>query len=300
MIWRTANGKYLLWIHNTALQLHSKVWPMTGRDLAWLVGGIERDGVIHWSQPELVCYVSPRRGVSYPDLIETGGRYLISATNKREARLIEVDRNLVQGLWSQDGPSTVTQQGLVLSHQGAHKGVTTLPMPRLPVLSDGGGFTLDLWFRLDEPSAGQVLLDSRTPSGCGLAVTTAAKGALRLELSDGVTKLAWESDAGLLTTGRRQHASLIVDGGPKTISIVIDGQLCDGGDDPARPFGVGRFLPVASKDRKPEGPQLGDVTGSAQLRIAPALQGRIESLRVYNRYLRTAEAVGNYHAGLNR
>lgn len=32
MVWRTAGGKYLLWIHNTALQLHSKIWPMTGRD----------------------------------------------------------------------------------------------------------------------------------------------------------------------------------------------------------------------------------------------------------------------------
>ena len=298
-IWRTSNGKYLLWIHNTALQLHSKVWPMTGRDLAWLAGGIERDGVIHWSQPELVCYVSPRRGVSYPDLLETEGRYVISATNKREARLIQIDRDLVEDLWRQEELHKVTEQGLVLSEQDSQDSTNQAVMPRLPNLAEAGGFAVDLWFHLDDSSAGQVLLDSRTASGHGLAVTTAADDTIKIELSDGVTKTAWQSDPGLLTAGKRHHAVLIVDGGPKTISIVIDGRLCDGGDDPTRPFGVGRFLPKPGKDRQSEGPKLGDVSGSQQLSIGPALRGRVESLRIYNRYLRTSEALGNYRAGLS-
>ncbi|MBN2295813.1 MAG: exo-alpha-sialidase [Pirellulales bacterium] len=293
-IWRATNGKYLMWIHNTALQLHSKIWPMTGRDLAWLVGGIERDGMIHWSQPELVCYVSPRRGVSYPDLIEVEDRYFISATNKREARLIELSRALVEGLWRQSGPYAVTQSGIVMSRKGAPDGPSIIPMPRLPKLSSGGAFTLDLWFRLNDLSAGQVLLDSRSPSGAGLAVTTAAEGTVQLELSDGRTSVTWASDPGLLTTGERHHAVFIVDGGPKTISIVIDGRLCDGGNDPSRPFGVGRFLTTPGKNRRAEVVELGDVSGSEQLRILPVLKGHIENLRIYDRYLLTSEAVGNY------
>jgi hypothetical protein len=34
------------------------------------------------------------------------------------------------------------------------------------------------------------------------------------------------------------------------------------------------------------------------LRIGPNLDGRMQRLRIYNRYLRTSEAVGNYRAGL--
>ena len=76
----------------------------------------------------------------------------------------------------------------------------------------------------------------------------------------------------------------IVDGGPKVISFVVDGVLCDGGETSI--YGWGRFSP-----------ELGDVNGSDTLRVAPGLKGRLDRVRVYDRYLRTSEAVGNYHAG---
>jgi hypothetical protein len=41
---------------------------------------------------------------------------------------------------------------------------------------------------------------------------------------------------------------------------------------------------------------LGDVSGPGKLRIAPSLKGALKSLRMYGRYLRTSEAIGNYHA----
>jgi hypothetical protein len=59
--------------------------------------------------------------------------------------------------------------------------------------------------------------------------------------------------------------------------------LCDGGA--ARQFGWGRF-----------NPNLRDVNGAKVLRIGPSLRGRIHHLRLYNRSLRTSEAVGNYRA----
>ena len=72
----------------------------------------------------------------------------------------------------------------------------------------------------------------------------------------------------------------IIDAGPKIITFVIDGRLCDGGA--SRQFGWGRY------------PQpLGDVSGSGELHVAPP----VEKLRIYRRYLRTSEAIGNFHAG---
>jgi hypothetical protein len=71
-----------------------------------------------------------------------------------------------------------------------------------------------------------------------------------------------------------------VDGGPKIITFVVDGVLCDGGDE--RQFGWGRFTP-----------NLREVNGAASLRVHPSVQ----RLRIYNRALRTSEAVGNFRAG---
>ena len=39
------------------------------------------------------------------------------------------------------------------------------------------------------------------------------------------------------------------------------------------------------------------VSGSGKLKIAPRFNGQVKSLRIYNRYLTTSEAISNYHAG---
>jgi hypothetical protein len=69
--------------------------------------------------------------------------------------------------------------------------------------------------------------------------------------------------------------------GPQIITFVVDGVLCDGGDQ--RQFGWGRFSPTL---RTPN--------SAATAKVASA----VHSLRIYNRVLRTSEAVGNYRAGL--
>ena len=43
--------------------------------------------------------------------------------------------------------------------------------------------------------------------------------------------------------------------------------------------------------------RLADVSGSGVLHAAPSLSGQLHSLRVYDRCLRTSEAVGNFRAG---
>ncbi len=74
---------------------------------------------------------------------------------------------------------------------------------------------------------------------------------------------------------------ITVDGGPKIITFVVDGILCDGGEQ--REFGWGRYSP-----------NLRTPVGADTLIIDPS----IRTLRIYNRALRTSEAVGNFQAGL--
>jgi hypothetical protein len=66
--------------------------------------------------------------------------------------------------------------------------------------------------------------------------------------------------------------------------FVVDGVLNDGGA--LRDYGWGR-LPKNHSD-----------VNSGPARLAPAIFGQIGRFRVYDRYLRTSEAVGNWRAGI--
>ena len=228
--------------------------------------------------------------MSYPDLVEDGGKYFLTETQKDIARVHEIDPALLDGLWSQFEAKGVSTAGLLLDV--AAPITKSVPMPTLPdflkrsTKGDYGrddlrqGFSLDLWIRLDSAQSGQILLANRTPDGKGFALQTTAEHAVELILNDGRTENRWSSDPGTLVTGKPQHIVAIIDGGPKVITFVIDGRLCDGGA--ARQFGWGRFSP-----------NLQSANGSPDLRMAKeALR-----LRLYNRYLRTSEAIGSYHAG---
>jgi len=279
MVWRTAGGKFLFWFHNNGNQ------SFQGRNPVWISGGIEKNGRIHWSQPEILLYhPDPNERMSYPDLIEQDGRFWVSETNKTVARVHQVDPALLEGLWNQGRTSAVVRRGLVLEAGPEELRAGQMDMPQGLDLKKTGGVTIEAWIRLEDLSAGQVLLDSRTPDGRGIALVTTEAGALRIELGDGRTKASWDCDPGLLTAGKRHHVAVIVDAGPRILSFVVDGVFCDGAD--ARKFGWGRYEE-----------QLGDVGGPGKLRVGPSLKGQIQRLRIYSRYLRTSEAVANFHAG---
>jgi hypothetical protein len=204
---------------------------------------------------------------------------------------------LLDGLFKQWDCRTVATEGLVLNMPGSPPLPREVPMPKLPDFHQRdarapdhrgkdlrAGFTLDLWLQFDALTPGQVVLDSRDATGKGAALTTTDTGTLKLTLNDGRSESSWDTDRGVVQVGQRQHVVVTVDGGPKIITFVVDGVLCDGGDQ--RQFGWGRFSPTL---RTPN---------SATLRIAPQMNGSVLALRIYNRYLRTSEAVANFQAGL--
>jgi hypothetical protein len=57
-----------------------------------------------------------------------------------------------------------------------------------------------------------------------------------------------------------------------------------------------RDLAWLSAGRLKFSPNLNDASGGRDLRIAPALHSELKHLRLYNRALRTSDAVGNLHA----
>ena len=307
--WKCQNGHYLYWFHNHGgrfIREHPNRPSIAYQDRnpVWIVGGVEIDSpkgrIIQWSQPEILLYDDdPWIRMSYPDLVEEDGRYFISETQKDVARVHEIDPSLLEGLWGQfDSVEKPITKGLVLDLSAADKTIPTeVPMPDLPIFTrrsntraDHGsediraGFSLDLWLQFTALAAGQVILDNRLENGQGICLQTTARKTVEIILNDGRTESRWDCDPGFLQTNKLHHLAVIVDGGPKIISFIIDGAFCDGQD--FRQFGWGRFNPHY------RGPQ-----GGEHLHVAISLQGSLTALRIYNRALRTAEAIANFRAG---
>ncbi len=306
--WRCENGKYVYWFHNHGgrfIREHPKRRTIAyeDRNPVWLAGGIEVDSpngrVIRWTQPEIVLYDDdPIIRMSYPDLVEAGGKYFLTETQKDIARVHPIDTTLLDGLWSQFDNKAVADQGRILDLPSRGAAMPKeAPAPDLPRFvarskrSDYGtedlrtGFAIDLWVKLQSLAPGQVLLDNRSSDGKGFVLRTTSQRSVELLMSDGRTENAWSADPETLTAGAPHHLAVVVDGGPRIITFVVDGKLSDGGD--FRQFGWGRFSP-----------NLQSANGGGTLRIGPGLEGDILRLRIYNRYLRTSEVIANFRAGL--
>lgn len=319
---RFSNGKYIYWFcFHGGEKLGNTPGVEGGKGYAhrnpiWMCGGIEKDGRIHWSEPELILYddkVGNR--MSYPDFIEENGRYFFTETQKSTARVHELDPDLLEGMWSQGERRGVTREGLMVDHD---QGPGRVKMPDLPMLHnrgtghvdaatgatlegegremvlERGGITLECRVRFDDLDPWQVLFDSRDEEGRGMFLQLTDRATLKLSITgrvydepgarwgNGLVECSWDCDPGLLQPGIEHHVAFIVDGGPKLISVLVDGVLCDGGK--ARQFGWGRFHPC-----------LKEANGAAVAQVAPSLHGELGVLRIYDRYLRTSEAVANYH-----
>jgi hypothetical protein len=292
-----SNGKFLYWFHNhggDAAQISAWTNFATGyyrnRNPAWILGGVEKDGYIHWSQPEILLYdVDGAVRMSYPDFVEDKDRFFVTETQKELARVHEIDPGLLESVWTQQvNHNVAVRERVVDLRADSLKPGAEFPMPRLGNLADNRGFSIDFWLKLRELSVGQIILSTVDSTGKGLQISVSDRFTLKLTLNDGRQEWSWDSDAGTqpgtLRVNDWQHAAVIVDGGPKIVSFVIDGVFNDGGD--VRQFGWGRF----PKD-------LGDVNGFHAAEVAKGLYGNLGALRVYTRYLRTSEAVGNFRAG---
>ena len=320
---RFSNGKYIYWFCFHGGEKLGNTPGVEGgigyahRNPIWMCGGVEREGRIHWSEPEIILYDDKiGNRMSYPDFIEEDGRYFFTETQKTTARVHELDIDLLEGMWRQGEVSEVARDGLVLEHTD---GAGTVEMPELPRLHNRGtgrvdaatgatlegeerervlargGVSIECRVRFDDLKPWQVLLDSRDEEGRGMFLQLTDRTTLKLTVTgrvydepgarwgNGLAECSWDCDHGLIETGREHHVVFILDGGPKLISVLVDGVLCDGGR--KRQFGWARFHPC-----------LKEANGAKMAQVAPDLHGELSMLRIYDRPLRTSEAVANYHA----
>lgn len=109
-----------------------------------------------------------------------------------------------------------------------------------------------------------------------MTLKTIENNAVELTLSDGRTINTWASDP---STEKLRHVVAIVDAGPNIISYVINGKLNDG--DVHRQFGWGRISP-----------NMLQIKGMSELKPGTA----VEKHQIFDRYLRTAEAIALFRA----
>ena len=306
-VWNAGEGRYLYWYHN-----HGGFTYHNQRNPAWIAAGHEVDTpegkAIAWSEPEILLYDDDAYGVriSYPDFLEDNGRFFVTETQKTVARVHEIPSEFLEMLWGQWARTSVTRDALVFEVD-EHSGDALHPvsLPDLPALvaapgSEGGGFTVEFWVKFKALDAGQSVIESRDEAGNGFSITTTSRGTIQLglrgpfgpppiddyrrKISDfGITEAAWDCDPGTLEEGQWHHVAIVVDGGPKTILFIVDGELLDGGD--VRQFGWARF-PA----------QLRTVSFGQPLKIAPKLEGKLRDFRLHDRALRTTEVIGNWRA----
>lgn len=90
------NGKYLLPFYNAPFAK-----PFMGRNPLWITAGVESDGTILWSQPELLLYSDYGVAFAYPDIFEYNGNYYITESNKSVARVHLISKTLINHLFDQ-------------------------------------------------------------------------------------------------------------------------------------------------------------------------------------------------------
>ncbi len=274
-IWKCKNGKYLFWYHNNGSV------DFVPRNPAWISGGIERNGKIIWSQPEILLYEDEiNNTMSYPDLIEQDGRYWVTQTNKKQARCNEIPSEFLNTLWAQFQKNSIVSKGLVIEIK--EESLKPKDVIELQERDYSKGFTIDLRLELTDLSPGKVIFSSNM-NGKSVVLKTSEYGSVEIVLNDGVVSSIWNSDPGLIPAYGDHCVSVVVDNGPKIIQFVVDGKVCNGRD--FRQYGWGRFN-ADMEDFKFNEIKFDDLKLGQKAKVA--------ILRIYNRPLMNTEVISNH------
>lgn len=275
-LWKCKNGKYLLWYHNNGEK------GFKNRNPAWVAGGVEKNGKIYWSQPEIFIH-GPDRSYetgrfSYPDLVEEEGRYWVSTTQKTTATIHEVPANFFEMLWSQfDEPKSISS-GFVGSFDKL-SGRKKLKLSE-PLNMNNGGFALDFWIQLDDFKAATIF-EGKDGKMKNMELTVSNEGILEFSITKGGYTMKLASDENRLEKGKTHHVALLIDADAKISYMLIDGSICDGGGKEISGF--------SWFDDALMGTEID------QLRVK-RFTGEIDKLRLYGQQMFTSQVVNNYNA----
>ena len=291
-IHKTYDGKFLFWFHNNFRQN-----TYNGRNPVWLTGGIETDGNIQWSQPEIVLYDNDPTafGMSYPDYIEKDGRLWMIETQKSIARVHEINQNLIEGMWRQGKDTLLTEDGLIMNSDFTNVFSNKINFPQLPSLINGGGFSIELWLVVNNYIQEQTVLSTIGKKNKGIRISLSDKNSLQFEMNDGemrsddiINLRTVTSDENTINEGKIHHVVFTIDGAAKISTVLVNGILSDGSVS-TREYGWSRIHPY-----------LKGLNDTNICTFNEKLNGLVYSMRVYDRPLRTSEAISNYYAGLKK
>jgi len=247
-------------------------------------GGLLGDtGGVRWSEPELLMY--DRTGsatVTCADMVEQEGRFWFMAEQSGVVRIQEPERGLLQSVWQQESRSEVCSNGLAAACVNASN--TDLSFAVSPTFGcwSGGGLSVELWMVPSHAAMGETLFSTRRGRH-GVRVGAAnSKGQflMRIELYDGDRQIVWHADPVVLRKDRLLHVVFVCDVVAGMVCGFVDGKFCDGYE--IRGYGWGDV---------PAG--LWTVAASERAKVSAS----VKQARLYERPLRTSEAVGNFRAG---
>ncbi|MBC8767769.1 exo-alpha-sialidase [Arenibacter sp. BSSL-BM3] len=275
-IWKCKNGKYLLWYHNNG-ETGSK-----HRNPAWVAGGIEKNGKIYWSQPEILIY-GPDQSYetgrfSYPDLVDVDGKYWVSTTQKTTATIHEVPAEFFERLWSQFDEPKIASKRLIGSFENP-SGNKNLKLAS-PLKINNEGFALDLWIEVDAFKEATIL-EGKDSEMKNMELRLTDSGTLEFIITNEGEAMKLTSDINRLKKGENQHVAILFDAQAKICYMLIDGSICDGGGQEI--FGYSRFN---------EG-LLGKRIQNLSVKKFP---GKIEVLRLYGQQMFTSQFVNNFNS----
>ncbi|SEO27062.1 BNR repeat-like domain-containing protein [Mucilaginibacter gossypiicola] len=224
-VFKCSNGKYIFWFHN-----NSYVWGY--RNPVWVSGGVEKDGEIAWSQPEVLLYdptLLPSLLLSYPDLIEDNGGYFVTETQKKEARFHKVNPALFEMLWDQGTKSQLIESYLVADFKKATGPSVGTPI-KVTSQSRWNGVSLNI--RMTGFKANDTLAVSQSADGqSSVRIVAQNNGTVAINLYTN-NKLILSYDCG---SSRIHHddqtdnvISFMLDNRSRVLSSMVNGVLYNG------------------------------------------------------------------------
>jgi hypothetical protein len=275
-LWKCKNGMYLLWYHNNGGK------DFKNRNPAWISGGIEKNGKIYWSQPEILIY-GPDRSYetgrfSYPDLVEEDGKYWVTTTQKTTASIHKVPAEFFEMLWGQFDESRNILEGL----NGQYYAFLNNKKIEVsePLIMNNGGFALDFWIRIDE-FKNNTIFEGKDYNSKSIELNVTDNGIVEFIMTTGVDTMKLYSDSNRFEKGKYHHIAILIDADAKISYMLVDGSICDGGG--TENFGFSRF-------------------NIAMMEIELAIlsiknfSGEIDKLRLYSQRMFTSQFVNKYNA----
>jgi hypothetical protein len=275
------NGKYLLWFENNSLN------PSQGnynRNPAWVSGGTESNGVINWSQPEVLLYSQDTtKGFSYPDIFRDGSNYYLTETQKTIARLHAISSDLLNSLWSQGSINTHSTQNMIaaLSAGQIKSGNSSTLSGNLTT-----GITMNLSLNVTSfTNSGQTILSFLAADRTDTLIKVRASSQRTIEVdvyNAGQLLTTFYCDNNLIKLNSPLFISISIDPNSRVLTAMINGVLCDGYNNNNRISGW-VIVPVSF-----------NFSALSNYMYISGFNGSLNSLQIYNRPMTTGQMLSEY------